>query len=311
MADRDRQDPDPVESPPPPIDRRALLKLVPLGALALLLDGGRAIERARRILVPRHPRPEPPVDPLADEGAGPRRGHDRLHKIRDFDRTFPDDVLIEESRLELLVSTAARLERALQAIGHGNFNLVTFDQLLRYAARYAEIGAFPPAELDFLDEIFHADATRYGFFGDKVLHEQTASFPERDVEKIPASGHYLLRGEPLEKYRRIRRDLGDGIFLTSGVRNVVKQYQLFLSKAVATGGNLSQASRSLAPPGYSYHAIGDFDVGRVGFGLKNFTADFAETPEYQKLIDLGYVDIRYTETNPFGVRHEPWHIKIA
>ena len=95
------------------------------------------------------------------------------------------------------------------------------------------------------------------------------------------------------------------------MRGVVKQFQLFLSKAVTTGGNLSQASRSLAPPGYSYHAVGDFDVGRVGFGLKNFTADFADTPEYRKLIDLGYVDIRYTETNPFGVRHEPWHIKIA
>ncbi|MGI9295075.1 MAG: M15 family metallopeptidase, partial [Pseudomonadales bacterium] len=99
--------------------------------------------------------------------------------------------------------------------------------------------------------------------------------------------------------------------LTSGIRGIVKQMQLFLAKAVVTNGNLSQASRSLAPPGYSYHGIGDFDLGKVGFGLRNFTESFATTDEYKRLIDLGYVSIRYTETNPFGVRHEPWHIKIA
>ena len=82
-------------------------------------------------------------------------------------------------------------------------------------------------------------------------------------------------------------------------------------KAMETGGNLSQASRSLAPPGYSFHAAGDFDVGKVGFGPDNFTEAFARTDEYRRLIDLGYVEIRYTETNPFGVRHEPWHIKIV
>ena len=294
------------------ISRRELLKIVPLGGLALLLDGAGAPRRLLREALGAAPRAEPkPIDPLADEGASDRAEHDPLHKIRDPDRTYADDYLLAESKQELLVTTAARLERAVRVIGHGNFNLVSFDDLLRYAERYEEIGAFPRAELDFLDEIFYADAKQYGFFGDKIIDKQTARFARRDVERIASTGHYLLRGEPLELYERIRKDLGDRIFLTSGVRGVVKQCQLFLSKAVTTDGNLSQASRSLAPPGYSYHAIGDFDIGRVGYGLKNFTADFAQTPEYRQLIDLGYVDIRYTETNPFGVRHEPWHIKIV
>ncbi len=51
------------------------------------------------------------------------------------------------------------------------------------------------------------------------------------------------------------------MYLTSGVRGVAKQFILFLAKAEANGGNLSLASRSLAPPGYSYHGVGDFDVG--------------------------------------------------
>jgi D-alanyl-D-alanine carboxypeptidase len=295
------------------ISRRQLLRSVPVGGLALLLDGPRTLRRLRQAVVDAAPAPAAAesLDPLADEGAHHRSEHDPLQKIRDFDRTYADDYLLGESRLELLVTTAARLERAVGVIGHGNFNLVSFDELLRFAVRYEEIGAFPPAEVQFLEEIFHTDATLYGFYGQKVVHEQTATFAERDVERIGSTGHYLLRGDSLERYQRIRRDIGERVFLTSGVRGVVKQFQLFLSKAVATNGNLSQASRSLAPPGYSYHAVGDFDVGRVGFGLKNFTVDFADTPEYRKLLDLGYVDVRYTETNPFGVRHEPWHIKIA
>ncbi len=294
------------------ISRRAWLKMVPLGGLALLIDGGGSARRLARALARLEPATRPlPLDPQRDEGARHRDEHDQLHKIADFDRTYADDVLIPESRLEVLVTTAARLERAVATIGHGNFNLVSFDALLRYAKRYDAIGPFTLDELDFLDEIFFADARLYGFYGEKVLTAQTASFRQRDVRKVPGTGHYLLRGEPLAKYERIRADLGRDIFLTSGVRGVVKQYQLFLAKAVRTAGNLSQASRSLAPPGYSYHAVGDFDLGRVGLGLKNFTAEFAETEEYRKLIDLGYVDIRYTETNPFGVRHEPWHIKIV
>lgn len=242
------------------------------------------------------------VDPLSDEGA--------FSKIHDFDRTYDDDV-VETDRLDLLISAASRIERAVRVIGHGHFNLTSFRELVNYARQQSSIGRFTTAELEYLEELFHTDARLYGFYGDKVLQDQAATISIHDVAKVPGSGHYLLRGEPLEKYRRIRRDIGDGIVLTSGVRGIAKQFQLFLSKAVETGGNLSQASRSLAPPGYSYHAIGDFDIGRAGFGLKNFTEEFAKTDEYRKLIDLGYADIRYTETNPYGVRHEPWHMKIA
>ena len=58
---------------------------------------------------------------------------------------------------------------------------------------------------------------------------------------------------------------------------------LFLSKAHESKGNLSMASRSLAPPGYSYHGISDFDVGQVGFGVNNFTEKFTDTDVFKKL----------------------------
>ena len=112
-------------------------------------------------------------------------------------------------------------------------------------------------------------------------------------------------------YNKVKKDIGDSVILTSGIRGVVKQIHLFLAKAVKTGGNLSQASRSLAPPGHSYHGVGDFDVGKIGFGANNFTAAFSGTMEYKRLCELGYVAIRYTENNPYGVRFEPWHIKVV
>ena len=46
----------------------------------------------------------------------------------------------------------------------------------------------------------------------------------------------------------------DDLVLTTGVRGVVKQFYLFLRKADRANGNLSLASRSLAPPGYSAYS---------------------------------------------------------
>ena len=85
---------------------------------------------------------------------------------------------------------------------------------------------------------------------------------------------------------------------------------LFLNKVVRSNGNLSLASRSLAPPGYSYHGIGDFDVGQIGLGSDNFTERFTTTSVYKRLNEQGYVKIRYPLDNLLGVRFEPWHIKV-
>lgn len=52
-------------------------------------------------------------------------------------------------------------------------------------------------------------------------------------------------------------------------------------------------------------------MGIVGWGTRNFTNEFATTDEFRRLQDLGYIDIRYPEDNRFGVRFEPWHIKVS
>ena len=234
-----------------------------------------------------------------------------LDKIRNFDANFASDIHLNENNSALLLPTLSRLDRVQSFVGFANFNLIGFEEMLYFARNYPDIGNFEKPELDFLDEIFNADATQYGFFGEKVTPELNHRIVQRDVEKIGGSGHYLLKGESLNHYLQIRKDIGQELLLTSGIRNNVKQMHLFLAKAYQCDGNLSRASRSLAPPGYSFHGSGDFDVGKSGLGEMNFTADFSHTDEFKRLINLGYVDIRYTDSNQYGVRYEPWHIKLA
>lgn len=234
-----------------------------------------------------------------------------LAKMADYENAHLEDVYLEHERYPVLISTFKRLDRVQNLVGHGNFNVVSFDEMLKYGSRYSSVGEFTQIEINFLEELFFANARHYGFLGDKVITEISAPVPERDRKKVDRTGHFLYRGKSEALYSQLQKDLGRSIVLTSGIRSVVKQSHLFLAKTIQSKGNLSQASRSLAPPGHSYHGIGDFDVGKVGFGRKNFTEAFATTDEFKRLVDLGYVDIRYPRANMFGVRYEPWHIKVV
>lgn len=232
-------------------------------------------------------------------------------KVRFFEREFEDDIRLPEEEWALMQSVLVRLERVQKVVGHGNFNVLAFDDALKFAKRYSSVGEFTQPELDFIEKVFFTQASDYGFLGEKVSHQLTARIPRTDIEKIPYSGHFLFKGESLDYYEKLKTDIGQNIILTSGIRSNVKQMHLFLAKAASSKYNLSKASRSLAPPGHSFHGIGDFDVGRVGWGYENFTDRFAETDEFKRMQDLGYVQIRYTQDNRLGVRFEPWHIKVV
>ena len=212
---------------------------------------------------------------------------------------------------QILLDTSHRLQRAQRTIGYGNFNVVSLDEILRYSKRYSKIGAFQKTELDMLEQLFYEDASQYGFLGQKPLGSLTQKIHRKKIVKVPGSGHYLYKGKPLDMYQDIRKNLGKDVILTSGIRGIIKQIHLFLNKATKYQGNLSLASRSLAPPGYSFHGVGDFDVGLAGWGYRNFTEDFASTDLFKHLIDLGYIKIRYPLDNHLGVRFEPWHIKVS
>lgn len=227
-----------------------------------------------------------------------------------FDHDFPEDIFYTGEKLEMLTRLTHKFRGAQKHVGFGNFNLLGMDEFFQIADRASNVGALTAQEKLFLEELFYFDAKKYGFNGHKIFPGFTDAVKKSEAQKIPASGHYLKKGESLDIYNRLRKDVGESLILTSGFRAVAKQFHLFLEKGLESNGNISKASRSLAPPGYSFHGRGDFDVGKVGYGLKNFTQDFALTDEYKRLLDLGYINIRYTQSNLLGVRFEPWHIKV-
>ena len=109
----------------------------------------------------------------------------------------------------------------------------------------------------------------------------------------------------------MRSDIGEDLILTSGARGLPKQSQLFLDKLMAKQANVSLVSRSLAPPGYSFHGVGDFDVGSRRLGAENFTHAFVYSQGFRRTQTLNYVELRYPDNNRLGVRYEPWHVKVA
>lgn len=235
---------------------------------------------------------------------------DYLSKIRNPDLPHTEDITLNVKELDLLHDVVCRLRRLCGIVGYGNFGVLGIDEAVLYAKNYPSIGAFTLGELELLERLYQQDAKEYGFLGEKQVDHLHQNISKNDIVKIPGSGNYLFRGESVKKYNKIKGDLGNDALLTSGIRGLVKQFYLFLNKADKYGGNLSLASRSLAPPGYSYHATGDFDIGQMGFGAENFSKRFTTTKVFKKLTEQGYVEYRYEKDNLLGVRYEPWHIKL-
>ena len=249
--------------------------------------------------------PQPPRS--INKGTGTRQA---IVRQSGFSIDQQGNVVLSPDDYSLLCTLTQRLARLQVSAGHGNFALMDFDTALTHARYDAYVGSFASTEIDFMEKIFHQDARLYGFMGGKPLKQITDRVQQDEFARVPGTGNYLFTGRSLETYHRMSGDVGNELILTSGIRGIPKQFYLFFRKAVVTKGNLSLASQSLAPPGYSFHGIGDFDVGSVRLGSDNFTRQFTQTDVFKKLQDLEYVRLRYTERNHLGVRFEPWHIKV-
>ncbi len=295
------------------MNRRNFFKLVVLAACAYPLDVSGVVhfisaKKKKKFAYKTNPiaaQLTVPAQKVSDD-----KVKDYLTKIRHPDSPHADDVYLNDNEQVLLAQVVSRLQRLYRNIGYGNFGVVGFDEAVRFAQNYSVVGRFSAEELDFVEMIYYRNASVYGFYGDKRAAALTQVINKKDIYKVPYSGNYLFKGASLTKYREIKRDLGEEALLTSGIRGLIKQLYLFLNKVERHGGNLSLASRSLAPPGYSYHATGDFDIGQMGFGRNNFSEKFIGTPVFRKLADQGYVEYRYQRDNMLGVRYEPWHIKL-
>jgi len=221
-----------------------------------------------------------------------------------------NDVYMSSKDFEVLKSLNSRLKRLKRFVGFANFNLISFNQAFYYGRNYSTVGTFTKDEMTMVDRLFNENPNDYGFYGTKTCTNLNNIIARKEVNKIPRTGHYLFKGRAQNDYDNMINDIGDTLILTSGVRNVVKQMSLYTNKIQNSYGNMTRATRSIAPPAYSYHTISDFDVGRKGWGYKNFTSDFAYTTEFIQMKKLEYIGMRYKKDNSDGVRFEPWHVEV-
>jgi hypothetical protein len=235
---------------------------------------------------------------------------DYIHRMKNFNEPHHNDVYVDRADFKTFLSTLKRLRNLQEIVGHGNFSILNFEDGLRISRKYHEIGNFSKAEIEFMEKIFNTEAQQYGFYGQKPFKRITDRIKGKEIVKVPYTGNYLYKSVSIQTFKKIKKEVGSEIILTSGIRGIMKQFLLFLNKAYKSNGNLSLASRSIAPPGFSYHAVGDFDVGQTGFGIANFTEHFTSTNVYKRLSELGYLKLRYPQENLLGVRFEPWHIKL-
>ena len=220
------------------------------------------------------------------------------------------DLYLTYQEYATLKTLNTRLKRLRRYIGFANFNIVSFNEALYYARNYSKIGKFSKDELTLVDKLFSENPGQYGFYGAKTCSDMNNKVSTKDIVKISYTGHFLFKGKALDDYTQLEKDIGNTLVLTSGVRNVVKQLSLYCNKLYGNGGNVTQASIHIAPPAYSYHTISDFDVGRKGWGYKNFTDAFASTKEFKEMKKLDYISMRYNKNNSDGVRFEPWHVEV-
>ena len=228
----------------------------------------------------------------------------------DADLLYKPDSYLTAAQYDTLLSLDTKLSKIRRHVGFGNFNLISYDESLKIAKLNPKIGEFTYDEISLIDRFFYDDPVKYGFYGERTCYDLNNKISKKEVVKIPRTGHYIFKGTPTRDYARIIGDIGDTLYLTSGVRNVMKQLSLYCSKLKRLKGNITQTSRDIAPPSHSFHTIGDFDVGKMGLGSRNFTSDFAKTVEFEKMTKLDYISIRYSPNNLDGVRFEPWHVKI-
>jgi hypothetical protein len=208
--------------------------------------------------------------------------------------------------LARLGAIARRLEAVQRVIGHGRFNLVSFDDV-RAAAPHTPGGPISAAESAEFEALLDLDARRIGFLGKRVVSDLAYRLPSNLVD-VGRGQHVFPEADAL--FRRARAAVGERLIVTSGARGVPKQMHVFIRSALRAG-LVARRVHSVAPPGYSYHAVGDIDVGDRELGGVNFTEEFARSETYRRLAALPYIRFRYPPGNPFGVQFEPWHLEVA
>ena len=225
-----------------------------------------------------------------------------LKKMSRPDVPDSNDLYVRNSEKEVFNSSYKKLSSLLYSVGYVKYSALDITQA-------SALVSFSKDEMNYLEDLFNFDASKYGFYGDKPLTDFDARINTSKLTQ--KNGILCFDGKTVDKFQKIKETIGEDVYMTSGIRSVVKQTYLFMKKTKECNYNLSMASRTIAPPGYSYHGVGDFDIGSKRLSLtQNFTDRFADTDVFKQSAKDGFISLRYGMENQLGVRYEPWHVKV-
>jgi len=230
--------------------------------------------------------------------------------------------VLSSSQLDTARSIVRKLSNVQKRISDEKFNLISFSDIFDeklYPDEQDFIAAtrFTKEEKAFIENIFSLCARKYGFNDPRLTSDLFYEIDKNDIIKIAGSNQYLFKDDAYDTYMSILEYVKtkdahtfSQTTVTSGIRGIPKQLHIFLRKVIFCDGSLSKASKSVAPPGYSYHLTGDFDIGIRGLGYKNFTLDFKETKLFKYIMQIdSEAFLRYPEKGQSHVQFEPWHIR--
>ena len=104
--------------------------------------------------------------------------------------------------------------------------------MLKIGRRYSSVGTFTRAETDFFEGLFSANATEYGFLGDKVTEKLTETIKRAKQKRFQKQDIFYFGADLRGFIEKLKNDIGVSITLTSGIRSVVKQTHLFIAKTI-------------------------------------------------------------------------------
>ncbi|NQY95366.1 MAG: hypothetical protein HRT43_14465, partial [Campylobacteraceae bacterium] len=146
------------------------------------------------------------------------------------------DIYLPSEHYKILKSVKNKLKLIQRYVGYGNFNIISFDKAVSTARWGRGIKRFTKEELNFMESMYYYDPSIHGFYGQRTSVNLTDKIRKKDVLKVPRTGHYLFKGKTVETYTHMKKDIGETIILTSGVRSIVKQMKLYIDKIDKTNG---------------------------------------------------------------------------
>ena len=94
-----------------------------------------------------------------------------------------DSSLVKRGSNSLVTSLLKKLIIVQNQVGYVQFNILSFDDLLKVASRCKK--PLQPSEIDFIESIFYGDPRKYGFYGERTVPNLTIITPQKDVPLSP------------------------------------------------------------------------------------------------------------------------------